>query len=279
MNIPLISEACKSANIIRAELELKRSGRTSFICHQLMPHPFHITVPFQYDTDPSDLITLYMQSSAGGLYDKDLHKFNITLHEGSKLHLTSQASTIVHRAKEMVGAKSFVNLNLTNGTVLEYLPDPIILMAGCKFSSQSKINLNGDCKAIIAESFLAHDPSASGEMFESLFSETQIFRNNEQTIDEKFYVSGNDFFSRIKGFTCIASFYIYGFKIAVIEKLKAVIKDIPGSYAGFSYFEKSNLIVVKILAREPNSLLRITESTWAIAREDMTGLVPSKRRK
>lgn len=279
MNIPLISEACKSTNITRAELELKRSGNNSFICHQLMPHPFHITVPFQYKTDPSDLITIYIQSSAGGLYDKDLHEFNVTLHEGSKLHLTSQASTIVHRTKEMAGANSCVNLNLTNDTILEYLPDPIILMAGCKFSTQSKINLNGDCKAIIAESFLAHDPSASGEMFESFFSETKIFLNNEQIIDDKFYINGNDFFSRIKGFTCNASFYIYGYKITVIEKLKAVIEEIPGSYAGFSYFENSNLIIVKILARESSSLLRITESTWAIAREDMTGFVPSKRRK
>ena len=279
MNIPLISEACKSTNITRAELELKRSGNNSFICHQLMPHPFHITVPFQYETDPSDLITIYMQSSAGGLYDKDLHEFNVTLHEGSKLHLTSQASTIVHRTKEMAGANSCVNLNLTNGTILEYLPDPIILMAGCKFSTQSKINLNGDCKAIIAESFLAHDPSASGEMFESFFSETKIFLNNEEIIDDKFYINGNDFFSRIKGFTCNASFYIHGYKITVIEKLKAVIDEIPGSYAGFSYFENSNLIIVKILARESSLLLRITESTWAIAREDMTGFVPSKRRK
>ena len=217
MNIPLISETCKSTNIARAELELKRSGNNSFICHQLMPHPFHITVPFQYKTDPSDLITIYMQSSAGGLYDKDLHEFNVTLHEGSKLHLTSQASTIVHRTKEMAGANSCVNLNLTNGTVLEYLPDPIILMAGCKFSTQSKINLNGDCKAIIAESFLAHDPSASGEMFESFFSETKIFLNNEEIIDDKFYIDGNDFFSRIKGFTCNAAFYIHGYKITVIE--------------------------------------------------------------
>ena len=279
MNIPLISEACKSTSITRAELELKRSGNNSFICHQLMPHPFHITVPFQYKTDPSDLITIYMQSSAGGLYDKDLHEFNVTLHEGSKLHLTSQASTIVHRTKEMAGANSCINLNLTNGTILEYLPDPIILMAGCKFSTQSKINLNGDCKAIIAESFLAHDPSASGEMFESFFSETKIFLNNEEIIDDKFYINGNDFFSRIKGFTCNASFYIHGYKITVIEKLKAVIEKIPGSYAGFSYFENSNLIIVKILARESSLLLRITESTWAIAREDMTGFVPSKRRK
>ena len=279
MNIPLISEACKNTNITRAELELKKSGNNSFICHQLMPHPFHITVPFQYETDPSDLVTIYMQSSAGGLYDKDLHELNVTLHEGSKLHLTSQASTIVHRTKEMAGANSCINLNLTNGTILEYLPDPIILMAGCKFSTEAKINLNGDCKAIIAESFLAHDPSASGEMFESFFSETKIFLNNEEIIDDKFYINGNDFFSRIKGFTCNASFYIHGYKITVLEKLKAVIEEIPGSYAGFSYFENSNLIIVKILARESSSLLRITESTWAIAREDMTGFVPSKRRK
>lgn len=279
MNIQLKSRCSKSENLIRAELELKRSGKTSFISHQLMPHPFHITVPFQFEEDPKDLVTIYMQSSSGGLYEKDLHDFTVRLQKGSKLHLTTQASTIVHCAKENLGSEAHVNLNLEDGTVLEYLPDPVILMAGSEFYSRSNINLKGDCRAIVTESFLAHDPSETGQMFKSCNAETLIFCADELILDDKFFITGHDYFSRIRGYTCMASIYLYGYGSSIVEKLKPALGQISGSVTGFSHFKNRNLFVLKILAQGPISLLRTIESTWAMAREDMTGCVPRKRRK
>ena len=266
-------------NVVKAELELKKSCKSTYISHQLMPHPFHITVPFNYGGDPGDLLTLYMQSSSGGLYDKDSHELDVTLFKGSKLHLTSQASTIVHNARDKIGAECLFNFNLCEGTVFEYLPDPVILMAGSKFSAISKINLKANCRAIISEAFITHDPSNSGQIFETCFSETQVFLDSRLIVNEKFNVSGTDYFSRIDGYSCVASIYLYGYGFSVVQKIKDALAEFPGAFAGCSYFQENNLAIFKILAQKSSSLLRITESTWALAREDMTGQVPKRRRK
>ncbi len=267
------------SKIVKAELELKNSGRSTYLSHQLTPHPFHITVPFNYEGDPPDLVTLYMQSSSGGLYDKDCQELDVTLFRGSKLHLTSQASTIVHHARDEVGAKCIFNFNLSDDTTFEYLPDPVILMAGCKFSAISTINLKPNCQAIMSEAFITHDPSNSGQIFDNCYSETQIFLDSELVVNEKFNVSGADYFSRIDGYSCFASIYLYGYSFAVIRKIKDALAELPEAYSGCSYFKENKLAIFKVLAQRSSSLLRITESTWALAREDMTGQVPKRRRK
>ena len=95
-----------------------------------MPHPFHMTVPFTVPGDPEDFLTLYLQSSSGGLYDNDKHELNVDLSKKSNFHLTTQASTIVHEAKRNKGCKQDLTFKIKEDSYLEYLPDPIILWLG-----------------------------------------------------------------------------------------------------------------------------------------------------
>ena len=98
-------------------------------------------------------------------------------------------------------------------------------------------------------------------------------------MNEKFNVSGADYFSRINGYSCFASIYLYGYSFTVIRKIKDALAELPEAYSGCSYFKENKLAIFKVLAQRSSSLLRITESTWALAREDMTGQVPKRRRK
>ena len=40
----------------------------SYISHQRVGYPFHITRPFYLDPEPAGLLTLYLQSVSGGIY-------------------------------------------------------------------------------------------------------------------------------------------------------------------------------------------------------------------
>ena len=53
----------------QAELVFTRApdGRT-YISHQRVGYPFHITRPFYLDPVPAGLLTLYLQSVSGGIY-------------------------------------------------------------------------------------------------------------------------------------------------------------------------------------------------------------------
>ena len=92
-------------NLSKAELSIRNHCNKTFVSHQYMPHPFHMTVPFTVPGDPEDFLTLYLQSSSGGLYDNDEHELNVDLSKKSNFHLTTQASTIVHEAKRNKGCK------------------------------------------------------------------------------------------------------------------------------------------------------------------------------
>ena len=279
MNIQSGITKSDKGHVVNAELEVKNVSGSSFIYHQLLPHPFHITVPFNINGDPEDLISLYLQSSSGGLYDRDFHKFNLKLHQNSKLHLTSQASTIVHRAKENIGAVLETNLTLLENSYLEFMPDPIILMADSKFFSTTAVELKSSSQAMVAESFLVHDPDGNGTMFQECFSETSIIIDDKLVANEKVHLLGEDYFARIKGYNCIGSIYIYNFGTGLANKLKQHVDSIAGVLIGCSVLDKLNLIIIKIIADEATTLSCGMESAWEIAREDLTGDVPKKRRK
>ena len=131
-------------NFSHAELEVKTIGGNSFISHQLMPHPFHMTVPFSINGDPENFLTLYIQSSSGGLYDCDVHELNVALQKDTKFHLTTQASTIVHKATRNKGAHQRLNFKVKENSYFEYLPDPVILMAGSKYSGAFDFGMAGN---------------------------------------------------------------------------------------------------------------------------------------
>ena len=101
MNSELVSSSEDKFNLSKAELSIRNRYNKTFVSHQYMPHPFHMTVPFTVPGDPQDFLTLYLQSSSGGLYDNDKHELNVDLSKKSNFHLTTQASTIVHEAKEI----------------------------------------------------------------------------------------------------------------------------------------------------------------------------------
>ena len=60
MNIQSGITKSDKGHVVNAELEVKNVSGSSFIYHQLLPHPFHITVPFNINGDPEDLISLYL---------------------------------------------------------------------------------------------------------------------------------------------------------------------------------------------------------------------------
>ena len=56
----------------RSSLTFRRdpAGRT-FIAGQRTEYPVHMTRPFRLPADPEGMLTLYLQSSSGGLYRGD----------------------------------------------------------------------------------------------------------------------------------------------------------------------------------------------------------------
>ena len=155
----------------RLELTFARArGETTFLSHQYASYPFHVCRAQYLDPAPVGLASLYIQSSAGGLYEGDRLEIAIRAEADAQAHVTTQASSIVHRSRGPAASQD-VSLSVEAGGLLEYLPDPNILFSGAVCFSRLRLSLADGGRAILSESFIGHDPEGQGRPFERYLSE------------------------------------------------------------------------------------------------------------
>ena len=107
--------------------------------------------------------SLHIQSCSGGLFEDDRLSFTIHAAEGTAVHLTTQASTIVHSARGPGFAKQQGQIVAQSGAFVEYLPDPIILSSRLTLYDKSlTMQLAESARLVIGKSFFLHDPAGIG---------------------------------------------------------------------------------------------------------------------
>lgn len=272
---------------IAAKLEVARDGGgRSFLARQFMPYPFHITRPFRLDGDPNGMATLYLQSSSGGVYSGDVLDLHLCMGPGSAIHLTTQASTIVHAARKEVGAETRMTIDLAEGAFCEWLPDPIILMAGARLSARTKVRMQAGARLILADSFLSHAPWDAGGHFDRYTSELSVHRAHDRTVlVERMELSGTSYRG---GAAAMAGWRCHGLLLALsapadtpaLDVVRArIAAEAPLALAGVSALRDGCGWTARMLAPEAVSLRKALFAAWYGARLAMAGVLPSSRRK
>lgn len=263
---------------VRARLGFGASAGRSFLGRQLTPHPFHITRPFHDPSDPGGMATLYLQSSSGGIYSGDDLGLDVSLVDGARVHLTTQASTIVHDARGDAGARQEVRLHVGPGGWLEYCPDPAILMAGAALESRVSAQLEDGTVLLLSDAQLCHDPDGAGRPFARLDSEIAIEGPHGRRLLDRFEIEGRDWAARTGGYACAGMTLVSG-GMAAGPPMAAALETIEGVYAGLSSFPDRDIVLVRFLAADGVALTRALQLSWAAARKALTGRTAIARRK
>jgi len=279
-----LSERAKS----RLELTFTRAkGKTTYLSHQYASYPFHVCRAQYLDREPAGLASLYIQSSAGGLYEGDHLEIAIRSEPGAQAHVTTQASSIVHRSR---GPEIRQNVELTveEGGLLEYLPDPNILFAGAVCSSRLCLSLACGGRAIIAESFIGHDPQGQDRPFERYRSETAVTAaDGALLVLDRIDVAGAEALcqrrgvlgaNRGQGIMLVASRDEKDAQ-ALLPLLRGAFAGLEGVYAGVSALPSGAGVGARFLAADGDALKKALEIAWAEARRGLTGAYPARRRK
>lgn len=134
-------------------------GRT-YLHRQYVRYPFHLTRPFHLDrpTLPG-LATLYLQSASGGLYAGDRLDSAMRVEPGAAAHVTSQSSTIVHRAHRGQGAALNAEFLVEGDGFLAFTPDPTILFADAELDSRIAAVVAPGASLVLGDAVLGHDPA------------------------------------------------------------------------------------------------------------------------
>tara|TARA_Y100001934_G_scaffold281159_1_gene389965 strand:- start:1771 stop:2613 length:843 start_codon:yes stop_codon:yes gene_type:complete len=279
-------ESIADRSNLHLDLCLKSRRDRTFIDRQYSRHPFHICKPLYVDDHPGGMATVYVQSSAGGIFAGDRLRVRVFAQPDSQVHLTSQASTVVHR---MTGSNASLEtlVHIEEGALVEFLPDPLILFPESDLTSRLTVRLDGASTAIFCDSFLMYDPYHQGKYFSKFTNETSVFSGDGELLcRDRTSVSGSEIARKtigIMGLNAVVGTFYYlrpgedpG---RMCEQLNETAKKVSGSYVGVSVLPNEIGVWARIVAAEVADLRQTIECLWAAAREDITGSKPSKRRK
>lgn len=157
----------------RFELALSRHGARSHIGRQFVSYPFHMTRPFALDAAIPSLLTVYQQSSSGGLYRDDRLSSRFDVGAQAACHVTTQAATVVHDCHGQP-AQQTTEIVLEEGAFLALTPDPLVLFPGAACSSVTQARLAPGAVLLLSDAFALHDPEGRGRAFARLKAKVDI---------------------------------------------------------------------------------------------------------
>ena len=265
-------------------------GRT-FIARQRVGYPFHITRPFYLDRAPAGLLTLYLQSVSGGIYQDDRLALRLHAEADAQAQVTTQAATIVHTMPRGEATQS-VALRVEAGAYLEYWPDPLILFPGARLASALDAVVDERATLLLCDAFTQHDPAAAGRRFAWLKGESRVSRPDGRLLAlDRFAISGDRLQEQARAgqgdypaqATVMA---IHGMAIdggapaeKLVEALRQALGAVDGLYAGASALPAGCGAWARLLAPDGLILRAGLDAAWVALRRCITGAEPGVRRK
>ncbi len=262
----------------------------TFIAHQRSGYPFHICRPHRDEGDPAGMATMYLQSVSGGVFEHDRLTMDFAAEARAAVHLTSQASTIVHA---MTGGEARIatTLEAGPGAVLEYLPEATILFPGAALVSTTRVRAARDAVVLVGESFIAHDPDGGPEGCAAPFRQvtTDVLLEDDGgalLARDRQAMSGTAFqamsIGRDPAFTSCGTVFLWA-PTADLPALQGAIDDaiaaLPDVYAGVSPLPGGCGLSLRFVAVDGVSLQAAWRAGWSAVREVLFGAPPRPRRK
>jgi urease accessory protein len=261
-------------------------GGMTYLRKQHVSYPFHICSPFHVEGDPPGMASLYLQSCAGGVFEGDHLNLDVTTDAGSAVHLTTQASTIVHTMTSG-RCKLVSNLEVGPNSWFEMIVDPFILFPGSFLAATTRLVVDPTAIAILVDAFLLHDPAGLDRAFARIEAETMIEIDGRGRVAcDRYAVDGATLLAGIPGVTGHAR--AQGTLLAVVPdgrllqfagELRQVLSEFDGIYAGVSALPGNAGLWCRVLAQDAVTLHAALHGIWSTLRVNLGGNPPRRRRK
>lgn len=261
------------------------AGRT-FLARQFTTYPFFCAAPFHLDRAPRGMLTTILQSSSGGLYEGERLALTVDVEAGAEAHVTTQAATVAHPMPHGGEARHEVSIHTAAGSLLEYLPDPLILLPTASVLSRVEVVAEVGSTVVIGDAFLTHDPAGQGRSFRRFVNEITFRRPDRPPFAiERFDVTGDDVeraWRRLVPHSCDAQGCLWvcapGSPVELAATLGGALDTIPGLCAGASPLPGGAGAMARLLAADAVALANGFRAAWRALRCTLTGLPPAGRR-
>jgi urease accessory protein len=275
--------AVRYSSTVEASLHFTNGGGRTVLAQQHLPYPFHATRLFYLDQGRRDIATLYLQSASGGLYRGDSVALSIVAEAQTAAHVTTQASTIVHRTHQRAVVQS-TRINVGAHAFVAMTHDPLVLFPGAEIACSTDITLASSGSAILIEGLAHHDPEGLGRPFD-LYRTAVVVRDAAGSVllADRGSLTGEAMSgpsSPLGPFAAVGTLLVLGHGAErcdadLVERRFTTL----GCVGGLSKLPNRAGIGGRILAGNGGVLARGLEVAFAIAFEALIGVPPAPRRK
>ena len=242
-----------------------------------------MTRPFALDAAIPALLTVYQQSSSGGLYRDDRLSSRYELGTGAATHVTTQAATVVHDCHGQPARQS-TEIALEEGAFLALTPDPLVLFPGASCSSTIQARLAPGAVLFLSDAFTCHDPEGRLRPFDRVGADV-VIRDaaGRLLVRDNLEVTGAQLAgpaSPIGDWKVVSSFMLLGdpTRLPVAETLVA-LNHLSVAVLGVTPLANGAGWGIRCLAADAIAARAIAESLFGLAVAAALGTQPAPRRK
>lgn len=275
----------RSEGLLALVADVSPQGRT-YLSERRQRFPLRLTAPLQLDPARPEMAFLYVQNPTGGLFEGDAHLISLSACPGALVHLTTQAASKAYRTAQG-SARQRVELMVSAGAFVEYVPDPLIPHAGARFQQELVADVESGGAMIVAET-VAPGRVAFGEAFQytSLSLSTRISSDGQEAAVDSVVLEPSELDPRRRGVLGPYAYLASLFAVAPgtdSETLARSISDAlepgPDRLAATAVLPSGSGVLVRILARSGIPAQRALREAWTAARLALLGAEPPPRRK
>lgn len=152
-------------------LAFERRGDRTLLTDLYRQAPLLAQRALYWDAAIPEMACVFIISTSGGMLQGDRYQLGVTLGEGARAHLTTQAANKIQEMDANYAAQ-IQDIALAENAYLEYLPEPTIPYRRSRFVSQTAITLPESATVLYAEILLpGRKYHRTGELFKyDLFS-------------------------------------------------------------------------------------------------------------
>ena len=270
------------------ELTLAPSGGATRVVRQYQRAPLHLYRPIHLDAGRPDMAFVFVQQSGDGLVQGDRYRIDIDCAAGSAAHITTQAATNVFGARRNF-ATQMVNLRADAGSVVEYLPDPLVPFRGARLFQRTCVTADRSSTVILGETLLP-GRVAHGErhVYDVICGETEVRRPDGTLLFADVLrlnpAGGDDLQSLglLGGHDVVATLYVVTAKMApsaIVSVLRDVLGESRGVLAGASELPNHCGAVARVLGPTSKVVKGAMRAAWNAARVALLGVPAPDLRK
>lgn len=284
VELPKVPDA---ARVPQVDLVFDRdSCRRTLLRRLRAAFPYHVGRGWHVPGDPEGMLTLYLQSCSGGLFQGDELGTRLTVRASAAAHVTSAASTIVH-TMECGAALQRLEIDAAAGSLLEVLPDPLILFPRARLTNLVQVRAHPEATVMLWDAVAAHDPNGGNRSFDWLLSDLRICDFDGRLLARDRYRLEGEMLAGVQigamhGYACQGSFLVLQRSLPqqqLTDALRSALPTDASVYAGATRLPNDCGVWVRVLARDAVGLRETLKCAWYAARRSLTGQEPAQRRK